>query len=631
MMNKKIIAKTNNLLATIKEHKEQINSILQEGYFFDESSLAALLIEEVSMNFGIHIIEQSLAKEEYQFLEKYVKAFKLHEVECHVGHEQVSIAVSAEDYRMGYDTSLWNLKTIDGIDDAITEVNGLIETFQNESLQFGFNDGDFSMHMPILKSYLTKLENRKKELVNMNKKTIQNNTERIKAAHEIAVALRIQKPDLSYGDALKMAFKKLDNGEIEMPVNQIEEQKEKEEMKQEAINKNVQRMKAAHAIAKEIKEQQPELKYKDALNMAFKQLNDAKVNAPVEPAKEVEEATPVEPTTPAEENKAIKVGKMLVSKDVTINNVTREVALKMEAGKLFGRLNKSRFVWDYKQYALPTVEVNDPKLRKKAAIMGRAYIVERLKMDNITLDIRPVDQAKPKATILNTQTVIVNNIERAVAIKIEGDKMFGVLNKTRFIWDFKKYSLPTVEVKDPTSRAKAASYARLFILERLKMANINLDIKTKASNVKYIHLDTVNGVWINAFENGYLRGQVDGVSFVWKPLQFKEAVSTDKGTNKIDTARIRARLKAAGYNTYNTLMNAIKNGLDKTENYSASKSAYLLAQQHNLNDVAALFVKNSFAVEDVISAVNTLAETAKESQDTHLADCYVTVLNALAA
>ena len=568
MMNKKIIAKTNNLLATIKEHKEQINSILQEGYFFDESSLAALLIEEVSMNFGTHIIEQSLAKEEYQFLEKYVKAFKLHEVECHVGHEQVSIAVSAEDYRMGYDTSLWNLKTIDGIDDAITEVNGLIETFQNESLQFGFNDGDFSMHMPILKSYLTKLENRKKELVNMNKKTIQNNTER---------------------------------------------------------------MKAAHAIAKEIKEQQPELKYKDALKMAFKQLNDAKVNAPVEPAKEVEEATPVEPATPAEENKAIKVGKMLVSKDVTINNVTREVALKMEAGKLFGRLNKSRFVWDYKQYALPTVEVNDPKLRKKAAIMGRAYIVERLKMDNITLDIRPVDQAKPKATILNTQTVIVNNIERAVAIKIEGDKMFGVLNKTRFIWDFKKYSLPTVEVKDPTSRAKAASYARLFILERLKMANINLDIKTKASNVKYIHLDTVNGVWINAFENGYLRGQVDGVSFVWKPLQFKEAVSTDKGTNKIDTARIRARLKAAGYNTYNTLMNAIKNGLDKTENYSASKSAYLLAQQHNLNDVAALFVKNSFAVEDVISAVNTLAETAKESQDTHLADCYVTVLNALAA
>lgn len=165
--------------------------------------------------------------------------------------------------------------------------------------------------------------------------------------------------------------------------------------------------------------------------------------------------------------------------------------------------------------------------------------------------------------LLPKQNVELNGFTREVAIKIEGNKMFGLINKSRFIWDYTNNELPIVEVKPGADKLKAAKYGRLYILKRLEQANLNLPIKTKNRNVNYITLEKSNGVWINCFKNGYMRGAVDGVPFTWDPSKYsRAAVVTEpgfKGSIKhiVDTDRIKARLKEAGFNTLGELKRAI--------------------------------------------------------------------------
>lgn len=169
--------------------------------------------------------------------------------------------------------------------------------------------------------------------------------------------------------------------------------------------------------------------------------------------------------------------------------------------------------------------------------------------------------------LLNRKTVKINNFEREVALKIEGNKMFGVLNKTRFVWIYTEHELPNVETKEGVDKLKAAKYGRLYILKRLEMEGVKLNIKTKERTVDYIHIPEENGVWCNVFENGYIRGCVNGAAFTWNPAMYKMAVAVNEAgfngtiTQKIDTDKIKARLKAAGYTSYNNLMKAF----DKTK------------------------------------------------------------------
>lgn len=169
--------------------------------------------------------------------------------------------------------------------------------------------------------------------------------------------------------------------------------------------------------------------------------------------------------------------------------------------------------------------------------------------------------------LLNKKLVELNGFEREVAIKIEGSKMFGVLNKARFVWAYTEHELPNVETKEGVDKLKAAKYGRLYILKRLEMEGIKLNIKEKEKTVEYMHIPEKDGVWINAFENGYLRGCVNGVAFSWNPALYKMAVAVNAAgfdgaiTKKIDTNKIKARLRAAGYANYSSLMKAVKNNM----------------------------------------------------------------------
>lgn len=152
---------------------------------------------------------------------------------------------------------------------------------------------------------------------------------------------------------------------------------------------------------------------------------------------------------------------------------------------------------------------------------------------------------------LKAKEVTVNKFTREVAICIQGERMYGYVSKTQFIWDYTKWELPKMNVKE--NGVAAAKYGRLFILERLKADNIELDIKTKERKVPYMHLDTLDGVWMNVFANGYIRGAINNVNFAWNPYEYREAVAVNtagfKGsiTQKIDTEMIQNRIKKAGF------------------------------------------------------------------------------------
>lgn len=260
----------------------------------------------------------------------------------------------------------------------------------------------------------------------------------------------------------------------------------------------------------------------------------------------------------------VKMNKVLNRIEVEINNKKATVGIAFKDNKMFGVINKTRFIWDYTNYYIPTVQVENKARRKEAAMLGKMFIEKRLEMADIKLEIKKPEPQAPKYTLLKTEEVIVNNIARNVGIKIENNKMYGVLNKTRFIWDYTNYAYPTVQVKEGADKLKAAKYARLFIIERLNKDNVKLNIKTFEKKVNYIHIEKKNGVWINAFENRYLRGQVDGVNFIWNTSKYNVAQAVTEAGNKgsyintsIDINKIKERLKSEGFTCFNHLFASI--------------------------------------------------------------------------
>lgn len=227
--------------------------------------------------------------------------------------------------------------------------------------------------------------------------------------------------------------------------------------------------------------------------------------------------------------------------------------------------------------------------------------------------------------LLNKKVVELNGFEREVAIKIENNKMYGVLNKTRFIWDFTTHELPKVEVKNGADKIKAAKYGRLYILKRLEMDNIKLPIKTKPRTVDYISIPESNGVWMNCFQNGYIRGSIDGVAFTWDPAKYQQAVAVNMAgfngsiTQKIDTNRIKARLREAGYTSLKVLLSAIKaktvapnEPCDNTTTL-INKVNTILKQCDDLNDTMHLVDESLGSTEDILNILNNCRMYISES------------------
>ena len=233
-----------------------------------------------------------------------------------------------------------------------------------------------------------------------------------------------------------------------------------------------------------------------------------------------------------------------------------------------------RFLFFYIQKEEKTMKKNE--IFKKAHKMTKEVIAEfpdlsyraqfSICLKEVYREIKANANSISLNKVLGKKEVVINNIPRTVALKIEGNKIFGVLNNTRFIWAYAQHELPILEkVKEGHDKLKASKYGRLFILERLKMEGINLPIKSKDRRIEYLHLDTKDGVWCNIFENGYIRGAVDCIHFSWNPAMHNKAIAVSEAgfkgsiTDVIDTNRIKARLGLAGYNSLKALMEAVNN------------------------------------------------------------------------
>lgn len=211
--------------------------------------------------------------------------------------------------------------------------------------------------------------------------------------------------------------------------------------------------------------------------------------------------------------------------------------------------------------------------------------------------------------VLPYKTVMVNEYSREVALKIVGSQIVakiinscnGVASATMATWNTQTHAMPVVTSNNNADKKKAASYARLFILERLKLDNISLNVKTNTKNVEYIHLDTQNGVWCDIFENGYIRGMADGVAFAWDIFRYDEAVIVNapgfKGviTRKTSTEKIKARLKLAGYNN----LKEVREEVRKIAALSLAKRHIKSVVITNTNNFTVTAYENGYVVSKI--------------------------------
>ena len=345
--------------------------------------------------------------------------------------------------------------------------------------------------------------------------------------------------------------------------------------------------KEAHRLTREMLAEYPELKYRAQFAITLKYLysttTNNTTNATTTNANAEEKTiTKKEDAKANDNNKAIKLDKEIVK----IGDEEREVAIMVQNDMIYGFVDKERITWKYKEQMYP--KFTSGAKSKTEVASTRLFILERLKMANITLPVTELKTSTPNTPLtVNTPTadttntkantvrnivlpkkvVTVNTFKRAVSLKVQDDIMAGTINNNVFRWEFTKSELPTVKVKEGSDAHKHAVYGRLYILERLKMDNIELPILSvnrKERKERYVSFETEKGVGFNVFENGYIRGHVNNNLFSWYPASYKDAVVLNvhgfegEITSLISAQAIKDRIQAAGFDTAQDLINAVR-------------------------------------------------------------------------
>lgn len=162
---------------------------------------------------------------------------------------------------------------------------------------------------------------------------------------------------------------------------------------------------------------------------------------------------------------------------------------------------------------------------------------------------------------LKVETVEAVGLTKSVGVKITENMMFGVIEKSEFVWEYKKHDLPKIKTPKGMADIKLAKVGRSLILKRLSMEGIDVDIAQAKSKTPFIHIPMLEGVWVNAFPGGYLRGEINGMPFAWEPTVYKEAISLSEAglsghiREKISPNKIKWRIGRAGYRTIRELLN----------------------------------------------------------------------------
>lgn len=124
--------------------------------------------------------------------------------------------------------------------------------------------------------------------------------------------------------------------------------------------------KKAHELTRKMKAEFPDIDYRAQFSLYLKELHATNTN------------TKAATTTTVTNTD----NKLLHKKDVTLNNVTRKVGIKIVNGVMFGVINNTKFIWNKEKTNLPIIDIKDKSRMLEASKLAIKFIDARFKLEN---------------------------------------------------------------------------------------------------------------------------------------------------------------------------------------------------------------------------------------------------------
>ena len=145
--------------------------------------------------------------------------------------------------------------------------------------------------------------------------------------------------------------------------------------------------KKAHELTRKMKAEFPTIDYRAQFSICLKELY--KENATnTTPVTKTTSSLSIQtrnfdlgsPTTPVTKTTTTPVTKDLSKRiAITVNNVTRYVAIKFKGDIMYGMINNTKFIWDKKRSDLPILDIADKSRMVEASRLAVPFINGRLK------------------------------------------------------------------------------------------------------------------------------------------------------------------------------------------------------------------------------------------------------------
>lgn len=177
--------------------------------------------------------------------------------------------------------------------------------------------------------------------------------------------------------------------------------------------------------------------------------------------------------------------------------------------------------------------------------------------------------------IIIGKNIYVNGVENNIKIKwIEDEyKLCGYIGHCKFIWKYSKYLYPKLEKNNTVNNRR---WAKDYIIETFKQNNIDYTeiIKISRLSKDSLFFDLKDNLWFSVYINGYVRGEIDGIEFVWDTKKYTNILLIRNGQyiGKMSSRRIIKRLKEEGYNNATELMDAIRTNKITLDNLTVELS-----------------------------------------------------------
>lgn len=180
--------------------------------------------------------------------------------------------------------------------------------------------------------------------------------------------------------------------------------------------------------------------------------------------------------------------------------------------------------------------------------------------------------------IILGKDICTNGVKADVKLKIDYDnyKVYGYINKCKFMWKYSKYLYPRLQVANNLHNRRVALN---FVLETLRKNDIDHTdiIKISRLSEDSLFFDLKDGLWFSVYINGYIRGEIDGTEFVWDTKKYSNILLVEKGQyiKKMKSTRIISRIREEGYHSSVDLQEAIKQNMANLSNLQIAEGAFL--------------------------------------------------------